>query len=156
RKYRTLTPTGTYYKTLFDGIDRRGSDWVGTNDGTPRNMTQTAGDGYDTFTPPPAPPLGQTNGGAFPPPPHYRKDSYVFNRPTPPGSAESSLAVSANNLLQVTSPASVTGATGYNVYAATTAGKEVLQNTSPIAIGTNWTEATGGLTTTGEAPFTNA
>jgi hypothetical protein len=31
-------------------------------------------------------------------------------------SVESSFAVSANNLLTVTSPSSVTGATGYNVY----------------------------------------
>jgi hypothetical protein len=40
RAYRTLTPTGTYYKTLFDGLDRPLSDWVGTNDGSPGNMTQ--------------------------------------------------------------------------------------------------------------------
>jgi RHS repeat-associated protein len=47
RKYRTLTPTGTYYKTLYDGLDRPVSEWVGTNDGSPGNMTQTAGYIYD-------------------------------------------------------------------------------------------------------------
>src|SRR5262249_18331989 len=28
RQYRTLTPTGTYNKTLFDGLDRPVSTWV--------------------------------------------------------------------------------------------------------------------------------
>jgi RHS repeat-associated protein len=155
RQYRTLTPTGTYYKTLYDSLDRPASDWIGTNDGSPGNMTQTAGYTYDTFTPPAAPTLGQTSGGSLAATTYYVKVAYVFNGPVQPASAESSLAVAANKLLTVTSPATVSGATGYNVYVGTSSGKETLQNTSPIAIGTNWTEATSGLTTTGEAPFTN-
>src|SRR5262249_12683204 len=59
-----------------------------------------------------------------------------------------SLAVSANNLLTVSSPAGVPGATGYNVYVATAGGQEVLQNgPTPIALGSNWTEQATGLVT---------
>jgi RHS repeat-associated protein len=47
RQYRTLTPTGTYYKTFFDGLDRPVSKWIGTNDGAPGNMTQTTSYVYD-------------------------------------------------------------------------------------------------------------
>ena len=67
-------------------------------------------------------------------------------------SVESSIAVSANNLLTVTSPSSVTGATGYNVYVASYSGGEIKQNTTAIAIGTNWTEPTSGLVTGTAAP----
>jgi hypothetical protein len=47
RQYRTLTPTGTYYKTIYGGLDRPVSEWIGTNDGSPGNMTQTKGYIYD-------------------------------------------------------------------------------------------------------------
>jgi RHS repeat-associated protein len=47
RAYRTLTPTGTYDKSLFDGLDRPLSDWVGTDDGSPGNMTQLDAYIYD-------------------------------------------------------------------------------------------------------------
>jgi RHS repeat-associated protein len=47
RLYRVLTPTGTYDKTLFDGLGRPVSDWVGTNDGSPGNMTQLDAYIYD-------------------------------------------------------------------------------------------------------------
>jgi hypothetical protein len=82
--------------------------------------------------------LGQTTGGSQPGT-YYVKVTYLLNGAETPASPESSFTVSANNLLQVSSPASMTGATGYNVYAATATGREVLQNASPIAIGTNWT-----------------
>lgn len=55
------------------------------------------------------------------------------------------MAVGANNLLTVASPASVTNGIGYNVYVGTAADGETLQNNSPIAYGTGWTEPTSGL-----------
>jgi YD repeat-containing protein len=141
---RTQTPNGTIYRTVRDGLGRIISTWVGTNDsvsgewspsnnGPPSNMIQVTGNVYDTGTAPAAPTLSQTSGGTMPATTYYVKVAYVFNGPAGPGSAESSLAVSANKLLQVSSPASVPGATGYNVYAATASGSEVLQNTSPVA-----------------------
>jgi hypothetical protein len=118
-------------------------------------MIQITSNAYDTTTNavPTAPVLGQTSGGTQQATTYYVKIAYVFGGPAGVGSAESSLAVAANNLLTVTSPSSAAGATGYNVYAATASGLETLQNTTPIAVGTNWTEPVTGLTTTGEAPF---
>jgi YD repeat-containing protein len=109
---------------------------------------------YDTGIAPAAPTLSQTTGGSRPGT-YYVRVAYVFNGPAGPGSPESSFGVSANHLLLVSSPASVPGATGYNVYAATVSGKEVLQNTSPVALGTNWTEPTTGLVSGTVAPFSN-
>jgi len=44
----------------------------------------------------------------------------------------------------------------YNVYVGTEEGSETLQNNSPITLGTNWTEPTSGITTTGRAvPITS-
>jgi RHS repeat-associated protein len=133
-------PGGLVTKTVYDGAGRVIKTY------------QTDGAGGTT---PAAPALSQTSGGTMPATAYYVKVAYVFNGPAGPGSAESSLAVSANHLLQVSSPASVSGATGYNVYVATASGNEVLQNTSPMALGTNWTEPTTGLVTGTTAPFTS-
>lgn len=75
----------------------------------------------------------------------YVKTTYVggFGETEPSG--ETSQVVASNHVLVVTSPAAATGATGYNVYVGTAAGTETLQNASPIAIGTNWTEPVTGL-----------
>lgn len=72
--------------------------------------------------------------------------------------------VLANNLATVLSPymkstQTDSGVTyvSYNVYATTVAGAiGTLQNVSPINLGTNWTEPTSGLTTTGVQPPTGA
>jgi len=76
-------------------------------------------------------------------------------------SAGSSVSVEqqipADNLLTVTTPVLMNNKTSvgiiyssYNVYIATAEGSETLQNVTPIAIGTNWTEPTSGITTTGQ------
>lgn len=102
--------------------------------------------------PPTAPTLGQTPGGALAGASPYVKITYVTPNGESAPSPEATFNVSANNLLTVASPAALYSATGYNVYASTTLGAEKLQNASPIAIGTGWTEPTTGLTTTGAAP----
>jgi sugar lactone lactonase YvrE len=55
------------------------------------------------------------------------------------GANEASLAMGTNGTLTISSPAAVTGASYYNVYAGTTTGAANLfkQNSSPISIGTN-------------------
>lgn len=78
-------------------------------------------------------------------------NAYGTSAQTGAPSTESSLAVAASNVLVVTSPASSV-ATGWNVYAATSSGAEVLQNATPIPIGTNWTEPATGLVTGTSAP----
>jgi YD repeat-containing protein len=103
---------------------------------------------------PAAPVLSQTSGGSLPATTYYVKLTYIVNGGETAAGAESSLAVAANSLLQVSSPAAATGATGYNVYVATASGQEVLQNgATPIPLGTAWTEPTSGLVTgTASAP----
>lgn len=68
-------------------------------------------------------------------------------------SAETSLAVSANNVLNVAAPSGMPGdATGWNVYVSTTTGTETKQNATPIAVGTAWVEPTSGLIAGGALP----
>lgn len=69
-------------------------------------------------------------------------------------SAEASLAISANNLTKVTSPASQAGMDGWVVLYGTSTGNLFVQQSSPIAFGTDWTEPTGAVKTTGSR-FTN-
>ena len=114
-----------------------------------------------TFTSPHGTPvLGQTPGGSQGARTYFVKIVYV--RPNNPTgvvnsyySNEASFAVSANNLLTVTAPASGEGFYHYMVYAGTTAGDANLKlqnSTTAIDIGTNWTEPTGGLVNLGSYP----
>lgn len=104
---------------------------------------------------PAAPTLTSTAGGTITGATYYAKVTYVgaFGQTEPSG--ETSGAVSTNNLLVVDSPSAATDATGYNVYVATATGAETLQNSSPIAIGTNWTQPTTGLVTGSTPPTIN-
>jgi RHS repeat-associated protein len=152
RLYQTTSPTGTENVTGYDGLGRVASTWLGT---TTTSLTEVSSDAYDTSTTPAAPALSQVSGGTLGAATYYVKVTYLVNGAESPSSPESSLSVAANNLLQVSSPASVAGATGYNVYVATTSGGEVLQNASPIALGTSWTEPATGLVSGVLAPLPN-
>jgi YD repeat-containing protein len=67
RQDRVLSPTGTITRTVYDGLGRVVSTWVGTNDmpatgywspdnnTAPANMVQVSGNVYDTSTTPAAP-----------------------------------------------------------------------------------------------------
>lgn len=106
-----------------------------------------------------APSLSQTPGGSMGARTYYVKtvrvrpnyhtgwSSYIYT-------AEASFAVSANNLLVVPSPPTGESFYFYNVYAGTTTGDAnlKLQNSTPVAVGTNWTEPTSGLTDLGAYP----
>lgn len=93
-----------------------------------------------TMTPPPAPALSAATGGSLPSGTVYVVATYLSQYGETLASLESNVAViGPTGQVTVTSPSSVTGATGYNVYAASTSGAEALQNSSPIAIGTNYT-----------------
>jgi hypothetical protein len=105
------------------------------------------------IAPPAAPVLAPVAGGAPPAANYFVRVTYLTKTGETPGSPEINLLVAANNLLQVLSPPLDTAglATGWNVYVATASGKEFLQNTTPIAIGTAWTEPATGLLTQGTA-----
>lgn len=108
------------------------------------------------LTSPAAPTLGSTAGGSLGATTYYVKITYVGPTGETLGSTEANLAVAANNVLTVTSPSALTGATGWNVYVSTTTNTETKQNGgTPIAIGTNWTEPTSGLVAGSALPGSN-
>ena len=107
------------------------------------------------LAPPAAPTLSSSAAGALGATTYYVTITYVdaVGETTP--SSVSSLAVVANDVLVVDSPAASGAATGYNVYVGTAAGSETKQNSSPITIGSNWTEPTSGLVAGAAAPASN-
>ena len=101
--------------------------------------------------PPAAASLSSAAGGTIAATTYYVKLTYNTAAGQTLPSSESSLAVAADYLLSVASPAAATGVTSYNVYVATSTGAETLQ-ASGIAIGTSWTEPTTGLVTGAALP----
>jgi len=101
----------------------------------------------------PMPPLlASVAGGALAAARYFVQIAYVTAAGETAASTEVSLSVAVNSLLQVPSPPASSLATGWNVYVSTTSGVGTLQNTSPIAIGTPWTEPTSGLITGNAMP----
>ena len=102
--------------------------------------------------------LSQTVAGALSATTYYVKLTY-----TGPGGTETtasnelSFAAAANNVLNVAQPPPWSGVTGYNVYASTSSGTEVLQASVTLTTPTTpWVEPTSGLVTgTATPPVTN-
>jgi hypothetical protein len=102
------------------------------------------------LTPPPlAAVLSSVAGGTLSAASYYVKISYVTATGETAASAETAIALAADLLLQVASPALDTKslATGWNVYIGSSSYGETKQNTTPIAIGTAFTLPTSGLIT---------
>ncbi len=99
---------------------------------------------------PGTPSLSTTAGGSQGSRTYYVKNVYAGALGWTAASAEQSIVVGANQLLVVTSPSSSTGAVGWDTFVSTSSGAEVEQNLVMVAIGTNWTEPTTGLLTTGQ------
>jgi hypothetical protein len=103
-----------------------------------------------TLNPPAAPVLSSVAGGILPATTYYVVITYLNTIGETVGSAEASIAIAANNLPQVASPASPYGdAVSYNVYMGLTSGSEQLQNSSPVALGTPFTLSQYGIVTIG-------
>lgn len=99
--------------------------------------------------------LSQVAGGALAGATYFVKSTWVLSTGETAEGAETSLAVSANNLLVVAPPSTTApaNAAGWNVYVSTTTGTETKQNGStPIALGASWTLPTSGLVTGASAP----
>lgn len=111
----------------------------------------------NTVAAPAAPVLSQSAQGALALGNEFYKVTLVTAAGETTASAEATIARSANNVVSVASPSpSDARVTAYNVYASTTTGTEVLQNTYPIPLGYDWTEPTTGLVTgTVSPPATN-
>ena len=92
---------------------------------------------------------------------YYVQSTWVTAVGETVGSTATSLAVAADDVLNVAAPSNPPPtADGWNVYVCQNAGasctNETLQNTSPLGITAAWVEPTVGLTTTGAAtPTTN-
>jgi hypothetical protein len=97
--------------------------------------------------PPVAPTLSAVAGGALAATSYYGKITYVTPTGETAASAESILAVAANNLPVVASPAADTQniATGWNVYLGSKSFGETKQNISPLPLGTAFTLPAAGL-----------
>lgn len=106
----------------------------------------------------PKKPTLSTASGSCPTASNFIETTYVTaNGQTLP--SQNNSVATASNCAVVTSPQPVVGATGYNVYANTVSstGTYTLQNVSPIALQSSWTEPAGGITTNGAtAPITDA
>jgi hypothetical protein len=101
--------------------------------------------------------LTQTSSGSLGASTRFVRSTWVTESGETATSVESSLAVSANHVLNVAAPSSPpAGAIGWNIYVSHSTATETRQNSSPIALGTPWVEPNTGLTNTGAAfPLTN-
>ena len=98
--------------------------------------------------------LTATAGGTLAATTYYAQSTWVNAAGETVGATATSLAVAADDVLNVAAPASPpASATGWNVYVCQNAGasctNETLQNTTPLGTTTAWVEPTTGLTTTG-------
>ena len=119
------------------------------------SVLNSLGVAFPTNTPPAAPTLSSVAAGTLAATTYYVKITYVNAAGETLPSAEASLAVAADYVLSVASPAATSGASGWNVFVSTATGTETLQNSSPIAIGTAWQEPTTGLIAGSALPTTS-
>jgi len=92
-----------------------------------------------------APSDGTTTLGAKAGRTYYSAITYVTANGETIPSEETTTVIPASDVLDITAPITLTGATGWNVYHHTTSGALKLQNATPIAMGVNYGETTGAL-----------
>lgn len=113
-------------------------------------------DQYTQLTAPAsAPTLSTVTGGALGARTYYVKTSYKSAGGETLASAESSITITAGNLLVVTSPPNVTGAIGWDVYVGTSTGAETEQNIALLPLGSSWQEPNTGLIAGSALPAAN-
>ena len=91
------------------------------------------------LAPPAAPTLTQVAGTGCPAEPYYVQTTYVNPQGETSDSTEATITTTSGNCLQVQSPATTTGVTGWNVYVSANPNNETRQTATPLAIGTSWT-----------------
>jgi hypothetical protein len=95
------------------------------------------------YTPPPfKPTTSTTSSGSKSSRTYYITITYVTANGESVASEEQTQIIPANHILNVNSPVTLAGATGYNVYHHTTSGALKLQTASPLAIGVTYVEQT--------------
>lgn len=109
------------------------------------------------LAPPPAPVLEQVTGGSLLARTYYVRITLTNATGETLASMESSLAIEANKLCKVKSPAAVGDAVSWDAYISETSGAETKETATTVTIGTDYTEAATGLAGGGAAmPTTNA
>jgi hypothetical protein len=103
---------------------------------------------------PAAPSLSSVTGGALSGATYYVKIG-VVNASGEVVSTEASIVISASHLPVVAAPTQPVGATGWNVYIASSTGAETKQNTSLLPFGASFTLPTTGLISGGAVPSGN-
>jgi hypothetical protein len=106
------------------------------------------------LNPPSSPTLSQVTGSGCPAQTEFAEITYVNPQGQTLISPEASFTVTSGNCLRVASPAGSGNATSYNVYVSANSNNETLQNASPIAIGTAWTQS-GALVNLAYRPLLN-
>jgi len=158
---KTIDPNGTITREVINGLGEVTSLWTGTDDNgatwtdptgggaSGNNMTEVSADLYDqwpsTLAAPATPSLSLATGGSSPDTTYYVTVTYVDSHGESLASSESSLLVPSGDLLTVASPAAEGDATNYNIYVGTASGSGVLQNSTPVSLGTSFTLPDGAL-----------
>jgi hypothetical protein len=109
--------------------------------------------GSSSLATPPSPTLSQVAGGALGARTLFARIGYLKNRVIMRVGAEASLAVSANNLLKVTSPAAVAGYDGWVALVGSSSNGEFIQVDS--VFGSDFTESVSGFNATTTTPYDN-
>jgi len=153
-QYVSASPSGPF--TYASGGPSSGTMWIRwtwiahiryRNDETSFSVAASS-----SASAPAAPTLGQVAGGALGARTRYVRVAYVKEKVMFHISTESSFALSASNLLKVTSPTAAAGFDGWIPLVGDTTNQERQQPgalpTAPIAFGTDWTEPSGGANVT--------
>lgn len=143
--------TGTFIAALCEG-PILGILSVWDQQGMLPMATQQQSLGKVPSAPGSGPAMTSTAGGSLGARSYYSCVSYVYaNGESATSPVSGPDAIAADFLGVVDSPVNAAGVTGWNVYVGTSPGSLTLQNSTPLAIGVNWTEPTSGIAGTGKA-----
>ncbi len=156
RLLRYTTSTGAFDTVIKTGITaNKRLNWAMFNNKMMLSNGTDAPFKYG-YTPQPfKPTTSTTTAGAKATRTYYVAITYTTANGESVVSEEQTQAIGTNDVLIVNSPVTLAGATGWNVYHHTVSGSLKLQNASPIAIGTNYTETTGALNDGASPPTTH-
>ena len=156
RLLRYTSSTGSFDTVLKTGVTLgKRLNW------TMFNNKMILSNGTDTpfkygYTPQPfKPTTSTTSSGSKSARTYYITITYVTANGESVVSEEATQSIGANDVLIVNSPVGLSGITGWNVYHHTVSGSLKLQNSTPIAIGTDYTETTGALNDGASPPTTH-
>ncbi len=136
------------YYDLNCQVSKSGKTATGTiGSGSNAMVLQTSLSPFAVIAPPTTAPTLSYNSSSnnLPARTYYAVYTYTSANGETTAGPESFIAIPKGNVVQVNSPGSATGATGWNVYLSMAPGQELLQNGIALAIGSNFIEPKTGL-----------